>query len=931
MTSTDTVNWTSQRSPADISWNGITYGQGIFVGVGFSGTSRVMTANFPNIYKNNSAAIGNGALTTGNNSMAVGVGSAALGDNSVAYGVGTSVTGNNSVAIGTSAKVISPFHLGDWKAYTACSVNRVVGVTYGNGLFVAVLFWGTSPGKVITSPDGINWTFRQAVGAINWHQVVYGIPSIGTYAGQGLFVALSWGGTPGLMTSPDGINWTVRSNGTINGKFFLRMEYGNGTFVGIASDNSASTSFVYSTDGINWATSTGSPTAQNYWSATAYGNGYFVAASLISSGTRSYRSPDGITWSPVTLPIDGNWIAMAFGNGVFVALSSNSSVCMVSPDGLNWTVYSTPVAQLWNGMAFGNGLFVAVSATTSANVSIVSPDGINWTIKHTPYDYTWRCIAYGTVNGVGTFVSFTEIDLQTPNVMVASFEETQNSIAIGQSATVNGSGSIAIGANAKVSGQQLTNFIIRASPADNNWYGITSGVPSSGPYQGQTLFVSVATSGTGYRAMTSTDCINWTLRPTPADNGWREVTFGIPYQGIYAGQGLFVAVADAGTNRIMTSLDGINWTARAAPIDTNAWVRIVYGNGTFVSVSYTITTNPIMYSRDGVTWSSGSTAGITGAQWSGLTFGNGLFVSTAFTGTAGKRVMTSLNGITWTLRTTPVDNPWLGVTYGVPSTGQYDGVGLFVAVSSTGSLNRVMTSVDATTWLIRTTPYDISNNTFLSITYGNGYFVTTAETTTTAPYRSVMISTDGIYWTTRNVSANNNWYNVYYGIPSTGPYAGQGVFISVAWSGTGNRIMTANFVDTNVSTSVAIGNGAVATDNNQIVLGTMNESVLAPGYFKLNSSPSIRGVYMGFYTESVASGTGTVMFGFSFPTPPYVVATMATVTSTDPATTNQRVYSISVSNITNESFDFARYYVTLPSGATGGATFLPFTWIAVCV
>jgi len=45
--------------------------------------------------------------------------------------------------------------------------------------------------------------------------------------------------------------------------------------------------------------------------------------------------------------------------------------------------------------------------------------------------------------------------------------------------------------------------------------------------------------------------------------------------------------------------------------------------------------------------------------------------------------MTSPDGIVWTIRTSAADNQWLAVTFGS---------GLFVAVSESGSSNRVMTS-----------------------------------------------------------------------------------------------------------------------------------------------------------------------------------------------------------------------------------------------
>jgi hypothetical protein len=62
----------------------------------------------------------------------------------------------------------------------------------------------------------------------------------------------------------------------------------------------------------------------------------------------------------------------------------------------------------------------------------------------------------------------------------------------------------------------------------------------------------------------------------------------------------------------------------------------------------------------------------------------GLFCAVSFTGTPNM-VMTSPDGITWTSRTSAADNGWLSVTWAKE-------LGLFCAVSYTGSGNRVMTS-----------------------------------------------------------------------------------------------------------------------------------------------------------------------------------------------------------------------------------------------
>ncbi|MNQ97149.1 hypothetical protein D3C85_1127810 [compost metagenome] len=62
----------------------------------------------------------------------------------------------------------------------------------------------------------------------------------------------------------------------------------------------------------------------------------------------------------------------------------------------------------------------------------------------------------------------------------------------------------------------------------------------------------------------------------------------------------------------------------------------------------------------------------------------GLFAAVASTG-SGNRVMTSPDGVNWTARTTPADNGWQGLAWS-PALSR------FAAVANTGTGNRVMTS-----------------------------------------------------------------------------------------------------------------------------------------------------------------------------------------------------------------------------------------------
>ena len=135
--------------------------------------------------------------------------------NSVGVGAAStavSVTPRTGVAAGTN-----------WTSRTSAADNYWRGVTYGNGLFVAVAYSGIG-NRVMTSPDGINWTTRTSAADNDWRSVTYG---------NGLFVAVASSGIGNrVMTSPDGITWTIRTSAADND--WRSATYGNGLFVAVA-------------------------------------------------------------------------------------------------------------------------------------------------------------------------------------------------------------------------------------------------------------------------------------------------------------------------------------------------------------------------------------------------------------------------------------------------------------------------------------------------------------------------------------------------------------------------------------------------------------------------------------------------------------------------------------------------------------------------
>jgi hypothetical protein len=150
-------------------------------------------------------------------------------------------------------------------------------------------------------------------------------------------------------------------------------------------------------------------------------------------------------------------------------------------------------------------------------------------------------------------------------------------------------------------------------------------------------------------------------------------------------------------------------------------------------------------------------------------------------------------GLAWTSRTSAEDNTWSSVTYGN---------GLFVAVSSDGT-HRVMTSYDGVVW----SPHSAAAaNSWSSVTYGNGLFVAVSSDGT----NQVMTSSDGINWTSRSAASADAWDAVTYG---------NGLFVA---GGNGSSGVMTSPDGINWTSRTAAGQGweTIAYGNGLFVLGS---------------------------------------------------------------------------------------------------------------
>ena len=165
-----------------------------------------------------------------------------------------------------------------------------------------------------------------------------------------------------------------------------------------------------------------------------------------------------------------------------------------------------------------------------------------------------------------------------------------------------------------------------------------------------------------------------------------------------------------------------------------------------------------------------------------------------------------------------------------------------------------MTSPDGITWTTQTSAADNSWN---SITYGNELFVAVAGS---GSGNRVMTSPDGITWTNQTSTVDNSWNGITYG---------NGLFVAVAGSGTGNRVMTSNAAVSRLTIDAIASQTytgspltpvlVVKDDNTTLTLGTHYSVAYSNNTNVGTASVTITG--MGNYT-----GTKSQTFSIALPT-----------------------------------------------------------------
>lgn len=132
---------------------------------------------------------------------------------------------------------------------------------------------------------------------------------------------------------------------------------------------------------------------------------------------------------------------------------------------------------------------------------------------------------------------------------------------------------------------------------------------------------------------------------------WTKLTDDyVNYSDVVYADGRFVAIGDIGS---AASDNGKDWTFANY---SHSLQSIAYGNGLYVAVGYGSTGYKVRTSTNGLSWSSL----VSVSEASDIAFGNGLFVVVGRNGF----ISTSLDGVTWTPRSSSTSSYLYQVAYG---------------------------------------------------------------------------------------------------------------------------------------------------------------------------------------------------------------------------------------------------------------------------
>jgi hypothetical protein len=223
------------------------------------------------------------------------------------------------------------------------------------GLFVIVTSAGpTTSTRVLTSPDGINWTARSlpttgvALNSVCWSSDL------------GLLVAV--GDNNAVFTSPDGINWS-QAAAPATSKNWRSIVWAGGAiqkFCMIAGNASGNNDYAYCADPTAAAWSQKSLTGSAYdWQSIAYSRGLDMLMVVGGNTGVIARSTDGVNYTQLASGLGGTRFDHACWSdaGKWIVIGGNT--LYTSANGVAWTAGTPPSTLSWHRLVAANALPLA--------------------------------------------------------------------------------------------------------------------------------------------------------------------------------------------------------------------------------------------------------------------------------------------------------------------------------------------------------------------------------------------------------------------------------------------------------------------------------------------------------------------------------------------------------------------------------------------
>jgi photosystem II stability/assembly factor-like uncharacterized protein len=737
LSSSNAVEWTKTSTPTNTYYqNCIGFGNGQFVILGEYGDKAIYSSS-------------NLVNWTQSTASANSVVHYDMDPNAVAFGNGSFLATCGGYIVESSAETPTSWSILQNSGNSNGPNYLLDGITYGNGMWVAVgqesiydppvILTSGSLTKLTNASSGTQLTLSSVVASAGHLLAVGGNGTIiqsvdegGTWmptAGSGLFTNLLNSitftsnsdyiavGSDGLITlSFDTTNWIRIPSGVTN--TLTGIASGNGVDVAVGSGGVV----LMSTNDTNW---TPEPVLDtNGLSSIVYGNGQFEA---VGSNGLVLLSTNGVSWTTNTplLPLQsGSLHSVSYNNGQYSALDTNGDV-LLSTNGLNWiTLVTGPGGGSTNnpnGLVYYDDRLVLVGN----NGSIQEAD---FPVAGTGTDTALNAAAYSgqmyvAVGNAGTIIKSADSSVWT---MPTNYFGTPNDLY-----------SVAYG-NGQFVGVGENSWVVTSSDGDN-WASTSSGVSSVSLYGvafGNGVYVAVGDQGTIIRSI---DGLNWTVDNSGTSDSFGAVTFG---------NGQFVVTGGASDS--LTSIDGTNWTNGGAGLMGGA-EGLCAGNGLYVAVtSYGV----IFTSPDGLNWTPQATPNV---QLFSVSYGGGSFVATAPAGF----IYVSPNGTNWTQLQTDDGN--LDLYGGTAGDSQFVLVGENGGAISAayGSLG---TSPSATVWNTVNSPARLGD-TLTSVVFNGSTYVIVASTP-----ESDLVSSNSTTWTLEGNGLENE---------AAGVTWGNGVFVTV--------------------------------------------------------------------------------------------------------------------------------------------------------